>query len=134
MTHSPAAPAPQYPAAPRVDLVEDFHGTTVADPYRWLESSDDPRTVDWVAQQSTLMEEERAGWTRRAHFADRVEQLLGAGTVSPPYWRGDRYFLTRREPGQQFSVLYVVDADGTERVLIDPMELDPSGVTTLDSW
>ena len=52
----------------------------------------------------------------------------------PPYWRGDRYFLTRREPGQQFSVLYVVEADGTERVLIDPMALDPTGVTTLDSW
>ena len=136
MTHSPAAPAsaPQYPSAPRVDLVDDFHGTPVADPYRWLESTDDPRTVDWAAQQAALMEAERAGWTRRDHFAERVDQLLGAGTVSPPYWRGERCFLTRREPGQQFSVLYVIDADGTERVLIDPMQLDPSGVTTLDSW
>ena len=134
MTHSPAAPAPQYPAAPRVDLVDDFHGTPVADPYRWLESSDDPRTVEWLAQQAALMDAERAGWARRDLFADRVEQLLGAGTVSPPYWRGDHYFLSRREPGQQFSVLYVVDPDGTERVLIDPMQIDPSGVTTLDSW
>ena len=80
------------------------------------------------------MAAERAAWTRREHFAGRVEELLGSGTVSPPYWRGERYFLTRREPGQQFSVLYVVDADGTERVLIDPMALDPTGVTTLDSW
>ena len=126
--------APQYPAAPRLDLVDDFHGTPVADPYRWLESDDDPRTAEWLTQQRDLMDAERAEWTRREQFADRVEELLGAGTVSPPYWRGDRYFLTRREPGQQFSVLYVVEADGTERVLIDPMAIDPSGVTTLDSW
>ena len=126
--------APAYPAAPRLDLVDDFHGTPVPDPYRWLESADDPRTTDWLAGQAALMAAERSEWTRREHFAGRVEELLGSGTVSPPYWRGERYFLTRREPGQQFSVLYVVDADGTERVLIDPMALDPTGVTTLDSW
>jgi prolyl oligopeptidase len=114
--------------------VDDFHGTAVADPYRWLETTDDPRTQQWLVQQTTLMADERTGWTRRDHFADRVEQLLGSGSMSPPYWRGQRYFLSRREPGQQFSVLYVVEADGTERVLIDPMALDPSGVTTLDSW
>ncbi len=126
--------APVYPSADRLDLVDDFHGTAVSDPYRWLESTDDPRTAQWLEHQSGLMADERTGWTRRQHFAGRVEELLGSGTVSPPYWRGDRYFLVRREPGQQFSVLYVIDADGTERVLIDPMVLDPSGVTTLDSW
>ena len=126
--------APAYPAAPRLDLVDDFHGTPVPDPYRWLESADDPRTGAWLEEQAALMAAERAAWTRRDHFAGRVEELLGSGTVSPPYWRGERYFLSRREPGQQFSVLYVVDADGTERVLIDPMAIDPSGVTTLDSW
>ena len=129
-----AQSAPGYPDAPRLDLVDDFHGTPVADPYRWLESRDDPRTGDWLEQQADLMATERATWTTRERFAARVEELLGSGTISPPYWRGDRYFLVRREPGQQFSVLYVVDADGTERVLIDPMALDPSGVTTLDSW
>ena len=126
--------APAYPAAPRLDLVDDFHGTPVADPYRWLESPDDPRTTEWLAAQSALMSAERETWQHRDRFADRVEQLLGSGTVSPPYWRGDRYFLSRREPGQQFSVLYVIDPDGTERVLIDPMAIDPTGVTTLDSW
>ena len=128
------APAHAYPDAPRLDLVDDFHGTSVADPYRWLESTDDPRTVEWLTAQSALMAAERAGWTARAGFVDRVGALLGAGTVSPPYWRGPRHFLSRREPGQQFSVLYVVEADGTERLLIDPIALDPTGLTTLDSW
>ena len=80
------------------------------------------------------MAAERATWTRREGFVDRIGQLLGAGTVSPPYWRGSRHFLSRREPGQQFSVLYAVEEDGEERVLIDPMAIDPSGLTTLDSW
>ena len=126
--------APAYPDAPRLDLVDDFHGTPVPDPYRWLESADDPRTASWLEQQTTLMAAERSGWTQRDHFAGRVEELLGSGTISPPYWRGDRYFLSRREPGQQFPVLYVVEADGTERALIDPIAMDPSGLTTLDSW
>jgi len=125
--------SPTYPHAPRLDLVDDLHGTPVADPYRWLEDAADERTVAWLAQQTALMADERAGWTHRDHFVTRVGELLGSGTVSPPYWRGDRYFLTRREPGQQFSVLYLVDGTG-ERVLIDPMALDPSGRTTLDAW
>lgn len=124
---------PTYPAAPRVELVDEYHGTPVPDPYRWLEDSDDPRTVEWLGQQSALMVAERVAWTMRDRFAERVDDLLGAGTVSPPYWRGDRQFRTRREPGQQFAVLYVVD-DGVERTLIDPIALDPDGLTTLDSW
>lgn len=125
---------PAYPDAPRLDVADEFHGTVVPDPYRWLEDPDDPRTVAWMDQQRSLMADERGRWTTREGFATRVEELLGAGTVSPPYWRGNRCFLTRREPGQQFSVLYVIDPDGTERTLIDPIALDPEGLTTLDSW
>jgi len=125
---------PNYPNAPRVEVADEYHGTVVPDPYRWLEDRDDPRTLEWMAQQSALMADERTGWRSRDHFAERVEALLGSGTVSPPYWRGDRHFLVRREPGQQFSALYVIDADGSERTLIDPMVIDPEGLTTLDSW
>lgn len=131
---NPRENAPTYPPAPRLDLVDDFHGTTVADPYRWLEDRDDARTQEWLAAQTALTSQERESWTRRDGFIDRIGTLLGAGTISPPYWRGERYFLTRRDPGQQFSVLYVVDADGTERTLIDPMAIDPTGATTLDGW
>ena len=131
MTESDAAVAlsrPSYPSAHRSDHVDLMHGTAVADPYRWLETADDARTTEWAATQRLLTQAERETWTTRDAFAEQVERLLGAGTVSPPYWRGDRRFITRREPGQQFSVLYVVEADGVERVLIDPMALDPSGL------
>ena len=126
---------PQYPAAPRLDLVDDLHGRAVADPYRWLEDPTDERTQEWSAQQAALMDAERAGWKLREHFGARVGELLGAGTVSPTYWRGQRAFVMRREPGQQFAILYTIDPGATqERVLLDPMTIDPSGLTTLDSW
>ena len=128
------SPNTQQPHAPRVDVVDDFHGTSVPDPYRWLEDAEDPRTSIWLAHQETLMADERTQWTTREHFVEQITALLGAGTISPPYFRGERIFFTRREPGQQFAVLYIREPDGAERVLIDPMALDPSGTTTLDSW
>ena len=59
---------------------------------------------------------------------------MHAGAVGVPVWRGGRAFSTRRDPGQEHAVLRVREADGTERVLVDPMALDPAGTTTLDAW
>lgn len=125
---------PEYPAAERAPIVEDMHGISVPDPYRWLEDSQDARTTAWLAQQGELTSSQRDDWTMREHFVDSVSALLGAGAVGMPVHRGNRVFFTKREPGQQFGVLYVRDSDGSDRVLIDPMQIDPSGATTLDSW
>ena len=121
-----------YPVAERSSIVDEMHGIAVPDPYRWLEDPSDPRTQEWVQAQGEITDSERQGWSMRAEFARSVEALLGAGAVSLPVHRGERVFFTRRQPGQQFGVLYVRDANGNERVLIDPMELDPTGATTLD--
>ncbi|MGB0674797.1 MAG: prolyl oligopeptidase family serine peptidase, partial [Candidatus Nanopelagicales bacterium] len=123
-----------YPPAERTDVVDDMHGHKVLDPYRWLEDTDDARTQEWGEQQSALLEHERESWSTRDTFAESVQALLGAGAVSLPVHRGARVFFTQRQPGQQFGVLFVREADGSERVLIDPMELDPTGSTTLDAW
>ena len=123
----------RYPDAPRSEIVENYHGTEVADPYRWLEDPQDARTQAWLASQAELMTAERGEWSTRDAFAASIEALLGAGSISPPYLRGDKRFFSKREPGQQFPVLYVSDGS-TERVLIDPMHLDATGTTTLDAW
>ncbi|MBN1092027.1 S9 family peptidase [Blastococcus sp. TML/M2B] len=124
----------RYPDAPRLDLVEDLHGHAVADPYRWLEDAEDPRTVAWSSAQDALSAEVLGGLPLRAAFADRLEQLVHAGAVGLPVWRGARAFSTRRDPGQEHAVLRVTEADGTVRVLVDPMALDRAGTTTLDAW
>jgi len=127
--------SPIYPSPARLDLIEQLHGHEVADPYRYLEDPTDARTIQWRADQEPLIRHERTGWSTRPHFAERIEQLMGSGTISPPYFRNDRTFFMRRDPGQQFAVLYTIDPGSTQpRVLLDPMVLDPEGLTTLDSW
>ncbi|MBW8804504.1 MAG: S9 family peptidase [Catenulisporales bacterium] len=123
-----------YPEAERLPLVERLHGRDVPDPYRWLEDAADPRTVAWEAAQEELLARARRGWPATAAFTTRLTELLGTGDVSTPVWRGERRFLTRRLPNQEHAVLLVVAADGTERVLVDPMAVDPDGTTTLDGW
>jgi prolyl oligopeptidase len=143
----PAAPL-VYPQAERLDLVEDLHGHQVADPYRWLEDAADPRTQAWSDAQDELVAEAAPQWPGRAGVIDRLTELLGSGVVGVPIWRGNRRFFIRREGGQEHGVLYVIDggsetgSTGSEstagepeaRVLLDPMELDPTGLTTLDAW
>ncbi len=130
-----------YPEAPRLDVVDDYHGTPVPDPYRWLETpaTDAPPEwrewrSTWEAAQARAFTDRSADWRSREWFADHLSELLAGGFQGLPVWRGERQFYSRREPGQQFAVLYTRDPDGTERTLIDPMELDPSGRTTLDGY
>jgi prolyl oligopeptidase len=126
--------APAYPPAERLDLVDHLHGRAVADPYRWLEDPDDPRTTKWSAAQDVLARDHLDALPGRDRLATTLRALAEAGWVGVPVWRAGRRFSTRREPGQEHGVLSVVDDDGSDRVLIDPVALDPAGTTTLDSW
>ncbi|MGH4024313.1 MAG: prolyl oligopeptidase family serine peptidase, partial [Pseudonocardiaceae bacterium] len=138
MTTTGDAPAPPYPPAERLDLTEELHRHRVADPYRWLEDPADPRTVTWSAEQDRLARETLDTLPGRAELTAALERLLATGSVSAPVWRNGRAFFTRREPDGEHAVLWVREtgADGTttERVLLDVMALDPSGLTTVDSW
>ena len=146
-----------YPAARRLDLVEELHGHQVADPYRWLEDPDSAETQGWLAAQESLWERYREGLAHRESFTARVRDLLRVGSVGLPTWRGTTHFAMRRDPDQEHAVLYVSDreisgmsgasapdipednterarAGATERALIDPSAIDPTGRTTLDAW
>jgi prolyl oligopeptidase len=125
---------PAYPEARRSDDADTLHGILVRDPYRWLEDPDSPETVAWSLAQDALLQAETGGLPGRDRLAERVGELLGAGTVGTPAWRGDRQFFMRRTAEQEHAVLLTVDPDGTERVLVDPVAVDASGSTTLDAW
>lgn len=135
-------PRPNYPSARRQDIVEDLHGHSVADPYRWLEDPVAPETEAWSTAQDDLFAAQRATWPGADGLRTRLSELLGAGVVGTPAWRGDRQFFMRRTAEQEHAVLLTVDpftdtsrpGSGGERTLIDPMAIDPSGLTTLDAW
>jgi prolyl oligopeptidase len=123
-----------YPEARRLDLIEDVLGYQVSDPYRWLEDGSDAGRAEWLREQSELFGTQRGGWPGRDSLAERVHELLSVGSAGPPAWRGQRSFFTRRDPGQEHAVLYTQLADGPAEVLVDPVAIDSSGLTTLDAW
>ncbi|TDC07011.1 S9 family peptidase [Nonomuraea longispora] len=118
-----------YPTARREEATDNLHGTPVRDPYRWLEEPDGPETKGWLLAQAELFNRERGP----QRFKSRIAELLRSGSVGVPAWRGGRHFFSRRIPDQEHPVYYVVEPDGTERALIDPIGIDPSGLTTLDA-
>jgi prolyl oligopeptidase len=130
-----ATPLRTYPPAHRLDLVEDLHGRVVADPYRWLEDAEAADTQAWSAAQDELYAAHRATYdaARGTALTQRLRELLGAGFVGTPAWRGERRFFSRRTGDQEHAVVVVAEGDD-ERVLIDPVALDPAGTTTLDAW
>ena len=123
-----------YPAAPRGDAADDLFGNTIPDPYRALEDPDAAETVAWSTAQDELFRAHRTQWRAQEPFAARLTDLLGAGSVGTPVWRGDRSFHTRRTAEQEHALLLTTDPDGAERTLVDPIAIDPTGATTLDSW
>jgi prolyl oligopeptidase len=123
-----------YPAAERLDTVDELHGHRVPDPYRWLEDPADPRTAEWSRQQDELAAGYLSGLPGRDGLRERLTALLATGSVGAPMWRGGRAFFTRRAAGGEHPTLLVREPDGVERTLIDPLVLDPAGTTTLDAW
>jgi prolyl oligopeptidase len=125
----------EYPRARRLELTEDIGGHRVSDPYRWLEDDTGDERSGWLAAQAELFgsyrEEELPG---RDRLAAQVRELLSTGYVGTPVWRGERSFFTQRDPDQEHGVLCTRLADGSVEVLVDPMVIDPSGLTTLDAW
>ena len=111
----------QYPETRIDDQVDDFFGTLVADPYRWLEDVDSEETLAWVEAQNELWNnflEEIPIWDS---IRERLEELYNYERYSMPYRRGERYFFYLNDGLQDHSVLcYREILDGEPVVLIDP--------------
>nr|WP_203433652.1 prolyl oligopeptidase family serine peptidase [Jiangella asiatica] len=123
-----------YPAAARQAIADRLHGHVVRDPYRWLEDESSPQTREWQAAQDELWRRFRASFPGRARLRARITELSDVGMITAPMWRGDRRFFLRQAAQQEHPVLYTAAPDDHERVLVDPMTIDPSGATTLDHW
>ena len=126
--------ADAYPPARRLGLAELIGGQPVPDPYRWLEDPGSEETRAWQAAQDRLFAAHAAVLPGRAALAGRIAELTRAGYAGVPAWRGERCFFLRRRPEQEHPVLVTSAPGDGERVLLDPVALDPSGAITLDLW
>jgi prolyl oligopeptidase len=123
-----------YPQTKKVEQVDDYHGTKVADPYRWLE--DDVRkskeVADWVAEQNKVTEAYLASIPQRDAIKKRITDLWNYEKLSPPSKAGGKYFFSKNDGLQNQSVLYVQDSlDGEARMLLDPNTLSKDGTVAL---
>ncbi len=122
------------------DLVEKLHGTSVADPYRWLEDSESEEVKQWTAAQNAHTRALVDAVAGREAFKADIQRFLQVGYVSSPSVRRTRegtlrYFHSKREGTQNQSTLYVRDGlQGRDRALIDVSSLSQDGTSALDWW
>ena len=118
----------QYPPAPRGSVVEDYHGTAVADPYRWMEDLDSPQTRAWVSAEGKLTDDYLASIKGREPLRKRIATLYEYEKFGTPFHEGGRYFYTHNSGNQEQSVLYATPRLGDEaRIVLDPNTLSPDG-------
>ena len=135
-------PAPQmkpivYPETQPDDIVDNYFGINVADPYRWLEHEaiSDPAVADWVATQNAVTESYLATLPGREVFRERLTVLYGSDFVSAPFRRGDSLFYLRSSgTDNQMRLMVRQGDDGAERVLIDPNLWSDDGATGMAEW
>jgi prolyl oligopeptidase len=123
-----------YPETRTVEQRDDFHGTEVADPYRWLEDQNSPEVADWVRAQADLAEAYLRQLPGRDGLAARLDQLLELPTSTVPTPKGGNWFRFTNDGTQQQAVYRVADSPmGEGRVLIDPNQASADGTTSVAS-
>lgn len=121
-----------YPAAARGTQVDDYHGTSIADPYRWLEDVDAPATTAWVGAENNLTDSFLATIPERSAIKARLTALWNYERYSAPFKANGRYFYFQNTGLQNQSVLLVQDGKtAAPRVLLDPNTLSADGTVAL---
>lgn len=129
------AEALQYPQSPRGSLQENYFGTSVPAPYRWLEDLDAPATGAWVRAQNALSLPFLKHLPERETFGARLTELWSAERYGVPVRAGDAYLLQRNDGLQNQSVLYLQDGLHAEpRLLLDPNRLSADGTVALTQY
>jgi prolyl oligopeptidase len=121
-----------YPAARKSDQVDDYHGTKVADPYRWLEDLDSAETAKWVETQNKLTFGFLNSIPQRAAIRERLTKLWNYEKFGVPFKEGSRYFYSRNSGLQNQSVLFTVTSlEAQPQMVLDPNTLSADGTVAV---
>jgi len=123
----------EYPKTERDEtVVDDYFGTKVADPYRWLENDTSAATIAWVEAQRALTDDYLSHIPLRDTLKKRLMQIVDYERYGVPSKRFGKYFFSRNDGLQNQSVYYIQDADsGEPEVLLDPNRLSDDGTVSL---
>jgi prolyl oligopeptidase len=124
-----------YPETKKVNVVDDYFGTKVPDPYRWLEDDRAPDVTAWVEAQNKVTFAYLNNIPYRAAVKERLTKLYNYPKFSAPTRRGDWFFSSKNDGLQNQSVWYIQKGlDGTPELLLDPNKFSADGTSRLGSF
>lgn len=122
------AEALTYPVTEKVDQVDDYFGTKVADPYRWLEDDKAEKVAAWVKEQNKVTFDYLAKIPYREKIRQRLQEIFNYPRYSSPFRAGEYYFFYKNDGLQNQSVIYIQKGlDGEPSVFLDPNKLSEDG-------
>jgi prolyl oligopeptidase len=121
-----------YPPTRKVDTTDNYFGTKVSDPYRWLEDDNSEETKEWVKRQNDVTNTYFAKIPFRADVKKRLEELWNYPKYTSPFKKGKYYYYYKNDGLQNQSVLYRQNAiDAAPEVFLDPNKLSADGTAAL---
>ena len=121
-----------YPESRKDNVVDNYFGTKIADPYRWLENDTSQETADWVLRQNEVTYSYLEKIPYRTEIRDRLESLVNYERYGAPITAGEYILYYKNDGLQNQSVIYRKKGeDGDASVFLDPNELDKNGTTSI---
>ena len=123
-----------YPEARKVDHTDEYFGTKVADPYRWMEDDKSEEIKDWVKKENEVT----FSYLDKIPFRDKIRARLNEVWNYPKYTApnkaGDYYFFYKNDGLQNQSILYIQNGiDGTPELFLDPNKLSEDGTSSIST-
>jgi prolyl oligopeptidase len=124
-----------YPETKKDDVVDDYFGTKVPDPYRWLEKNDEPEVAAWVEAQNKVTFAYLDQIPYRAQVKDRLTKLLNYPKYSSPSRRGEWFIFSKNDGLQNQNVFFIQKGlDGEPQLLLDPNKFSADGTSRLGAF
>jgi len=121
-----------YPQTRKDNQLDDYFGTKVADPYRWLEDDNSAETAKWVEAENKVTFGYLGKIPYRAQVKARLEQLFNYPKYTAPFRKGEYLFFTKNDGLQNQNVVYVqMGLEGAPDVLLDPNKFSTDGTSRL---
>ncbi len=121
-----------YPKAKKEDVKDNYFGTIVSDPYRWMEDDESPEVKQWVEQENKVTFDYLSKIPFRNKIKERFEKLLNYPKYSAPFKAGEKFFFYKNDGLQNQSVLYIQKGlNGDPEVFLDPNKLSEDGTVSL---
>jgi prolyl oligopeptidase len=124
-----------YPVTAKENQVDDYFGTKVADPYRWLEDDTSAQTAAWVKAENAVTFAYLEQIPYRQKIQDRLTKIWDYPKVTAPYKEGGRYYYSKNSGIQNQFVEYSKETlDGPERMVLDPNTFSEDGTVSLTNF